>query len=385
MNELHQFFEKIETSFNNNTFVKITLSKPLYKSDGLHNLYIRLVEIKGELLFSCTYHYQSNDQVKNYNLKEIKTVLEELLNSKFKVGILFTLEEDFTIQFSKKGKASSRTTFPSFKNKPPQTHDKPKERRAKLGKYLNLLGITNENDEVIPKMADKFKQINKYLEIIEGLIKNTKLPKNAQIVDMGSGKGYLTFALYDYLVNQRKIEVSITGIELRKELVEFCNETAVKCGFQNLKFEAKPIEQYKNKIDVLIALHACDTATDDAIYKGLKSEAEIIITAPCCHKQIRQQLKGKEQESPILKYGIFKERQYEMVTDTIRALIMEKHQYNTNIFEFISNEHTRKNVMLTGVKSNKKSDIDGVQLKLNDLKNSFGIEEHFLEKLLKEN
>ncbi|MDF1672752.1 MAG: methyltransferase, partial [Vicingaceae bacterium] len=129
-------------------------------------------------------------------------------------------------------------------------------------------------------------------------------------------------------------------------------------------------------------LHACDTATDDAIYKGLKSNAELIITAPCCHKQIRQQLKGKEQESPILKYGIFKERQYEMVTDTIRALLMEQHQYNTKIFEFISNEHTRKNVMLVGTKSSKKPDVKTIDEKIEAIKKDYNIEYHFLEKIL---
>lgn len=379
---LKQFFEKLEESIKQDFFVKITLSKPAYKSDGLLNVYGRLVEIKGEQQLSFTYHYQTNNQVKNYPLKAAQKEINKLLDGKFRVAILFTLNEDFTVQISKKGKVSTRTAAPSFKNKPPKSHDKPKTKRAKLGKYLTLLGVCDEQGNVIPKMADKYKQINKYLEIIEGLIKNTKLPNQAHIVDMGSGKGYLTFALYDYLVNQRKIEVNITGIELRQELVDFCNQTAKKCGFENLKFEAKPIEKYTKKIDVLIALHACDTATDDAIYKGLKSKAELIITAPCCHKQIRQQLKGKEQESPILKYGIFKERQYEMVTDTLRALIMEQHQYNTKIFEFISNEHTRKNVMLVGIKSNKKPDSELITKKIEALKENFNIESHYLEKVV---
>ena len=381
MNDLSLFFDKISESYNNNNFVKITLSKPAYKSDGLLNVYVRLVVIKGEQQLSFTCHYQTNDQVKNFGLKSALAEINKLLEGKFRVAILFTLEEDFTVQISKKGKVSIRTTAPSFKNKPPQTHDKPKTKRAALGKYLRLLGVCDAEGLVIPKMADKYKQINKYLEVIEGLIKNTKLPDEARIVDMGSGKGYLTFALYDYLVNQRKIDVKITGIELRQELVDFCNTTAEKCGFENLSFEAKPIEEYTEKIDVLIALHACDTATDDAIFKGLNAKAELIITAPCCHKQIRQQLKGKEQQSPILKYGIFKERQFEMVTDTLRALIMEKHQYNTNIFEFISNEHTRKNVMLVGTKSNKKAQTDLIQSKIDTIKQDFGIEQHYLEEL----
>jgi len=233
------------------------------------------------------------------------------------------------------------------------------------------------------KKFNKFKQINKYLEIIEGLIKNTYLPKLVTIIDMGSGKGYLTFALYDYLVNQKKMQVKITGIEQRQELVDFCNKTAKTCAFEDLHFEQNTIQNYKaKKVDILIALHACDTATDDALGKAIIANANLIITAPCCHKQIRQQLKGKEQENPILKYGIFKERQYEMLTDTIRALILEKNQYNTKIFEFISNEHTRKNIMLVGQKSNKIVDKETISKKIAALKNSYAIDYHYLEKAL---
>lgn len=382
MKELNLFLDKLTTSFNDNSFVKITLSKPAFKGDGLLNIYIRLVEIKNELVFSCTYHYQTNDQVKNYTLAETETLLKELLNQKFKVATLFTLKEDFTVQFSKKGKASTRTTAASFEKKPPISHDKPKVGRAKLGKYLFLLGVTDENGLVIPKMADKFKQINKYLEIIDSLLKNTDLPKKIKVVDMGSGKGYLTFALYDFLVNQKKIEATVLGIESRKELVDFCNTTAKQCGFENLSFENKTIDEYKaKKIDILIALHACDTATDDAIFKGMQANATLIVTAPCCHKQIRQQLKGSAPQNPILKYGIFKERQYEMVTDTLRALIMEQRQYDAHIFEFVSNEHTRKNILLVGTKTNKPINETDITEKIEVVKQTYGIDFHYLEKL----
>ena len=284
---------------------------------------------------------------------------------------------------SKKKKVSYKTTQPSFKNKLPETHDKPKEKRAENSEYLYHLGVTDKEGKVIPKMADKYRQINKYLEIIEAQIQSVKLPKHINIVDMGSGKGYLTFALYDYLVNQKGYTASVTGIELRQSLVDYCNDIAKKCDFKGLLFVAQAIQEYdNNKIDILIALHACDTATDDAIYKGLVSKAELIICAPCCHKQIRQQVKGKEQESPLLKYGIFKERQFEMVTDTIRALILEKNNYTTKVFEFISNEHTRKNVMLIGAKSSKKVDKKRIEAKISDLKETYQIEQHYLEGLL---
>ncbi|CAL2101051.1 SAM-dependent methyltransferase [Tenacibaculum sp. 190130A14a] len=380
---LQELFKAIQNSVKEDTFVKLTLSKPLRKSDALPNVYIRPIVLKGELSFQFLYRYSTNDQVKNYDLNESIEIIEELLSEKFRAASLFTLSNDLLVFVSKKKKVSYKKTHPSFKNKLPDIHDKQKIKRAENSAYLFHLGITDKDGNVIPKMADKYRQINKYLEIIEVQLKSVKLSKKINIVDMGSGKGYLTFALYDYLVNQKGHAVNVTGIELRENLVKYCNEIAKKCAFTELYFVAKPIQEYENeKIDILIALHACDTATDDAIFKGLSANAELIICAPCCHKQIRQQVKGKEQESPLLKYGIFKERQFEMVTDTIRALILEKHQYNTKVFEFISNEHTRKNVMLIGSKSSKNIDKEKVSLKIDELKKAYQIEEHYLESLL---
>ena len=383
MNEFQQLRDTLTQSVLASTVVKLTLRQPIKKSDGVPNVYVRLVNIKGAEMFQFTYHYTTNDKVKNYTITDAFTELEILLMDNFRAATLFTLSKDLLVFISKKKKVSYRENAASFKNKLPETHDKPKERLAEAGSYLQYLGITDKAGKVIHKMADKYRQINKYLEIIEGLLKSTKLPKHINIVDMGSGKGYLTFALYDYLVNQKKYNVTVTGIELRKELVNYCNDIAEKSDFKNLSFVAQPIQEYdNNKIDILIALHACDTATDDAIYKGLSAKSELIICAPCCHKQIRQQVKGKEQESPLLKYGIFKERQFEMVTDTIRALILEKNNYNTKVFEFISNEHTRKNVMLVASKSSKNSDFLKIDNKISNLKNAYSIESHYLETLL---
>lgn len=381
MEELKALFEEIKSSIVADTFVKITLSKPIRKNDGLRNVYIRLVNIQGQQKFQFTYRNKTNDVVKNFSMEETFEQIEDLLMNTFRSGVVFTLPDDIQVFISKKKAITLKKVAPSFTNKLPETHDRPKEKRAVNKDYLFHLGVTDKEGNVIPKMADKYRQINKYLEIIESLINGVKLPKKIQIVDMGSGKGYLTFALYDYLKNDRHKEVSVTGIELRDGLVKYCNDVAQKCGFEDLHFENKLIQDYDNKkIDILIALHACDTATDDAIAKGIVANAGLVICAPCCHKQVRQQLKGVEQESPLLKYGIFKERQFEMITDTIRALILEKHQYTTKVFEFISNEHTRKNVMLVGSKNNKKVDTKEINTKIKDLKNQYHIDFHYLEK-----
>ncbi|MEE9349067.1 MAG: SAM-dependent methyltransferase [Flavobacteriaceae bacterium] len=383
MKRFETLFTAIEQSIERDDFVKITLSKPLSKRNELTNVYVRYVLLKNTPHLSFTYRYKTNDQVKNYTFTEAKEVISDLLLNAFRFATFFSLQEDLQVFVSKKKVVSTKEQYPSFTNKPPETHNQPKERKVTDSDFLIHLGISDKEGNVIHKMADKYRQINKYLEIIEDLISNTKLPKKVHIVDMGSGKGYLTFALYDFLLNKKGLDIEVTGIELRQNLVDYCNDVAAKCNFDNLNFVCKSIETYTEKrIDILIALHACDTATDDAIYKGIASKADIIITAPCCHKQIRKQLKGSNQESPILKYGIFKERQYEMLTDTMRALILEKENYQTNIFEFVSNEHTRKNVMLIGKKSNKKNDSKSITAKIKTLKKDFGFTEHYLEKLM---
>jgi hypothetical protein len=381
---INEFITEFKKSVKEEEFVKLTLSKPSKAENDLSNVYLRLIVIKNALKLSFTYRYKTNDQVKNLDLDEAGLELMKLLKETFKIATLFTTKADWVLVISKKGIPEIKKGKASFSETGSESHDREKKKRTTDNDaYLHLLGITDEAGVVIPKMADKYRQINKYLEIIEGLVKEVSLPDKINIVDMGSGKGYLTFALYDYLQNKHQLNVQITGIELRPELVEHCNRTAAQCGFVNLKFECKSIESYtEDRIDILIALHACDTATDDAINKGIISKASLIICAPCCHKQVRQQLKGKEQASPLLKYGIFKERQFEMVTDTIRALIMEKHHYDTKIFEFISNEHTRKNVMLVGIKSSKKVDEKLIDVQINDIKKEYGIEFHYLEKIL---
>ena len=384
MTAINLFVEEIQYSFDNKTFIKIKCSKPKSKTSDLVHIYIRTILIKNETKLSFTYKFKTNDQTKNFSINDGLAEINSLISSQFLAFSLFTSENDFNLLGNIKG------TYTLIRGKATQvqpaslSHNREKIKRSESdASYLHLLGISTENGEIIPAMADKYRQINKYLEIIEAQLKDVKLPSEIKIVDMGSGKGYLTFALYDFLKNKKGLNVSITGIELREDLVSFCNKTAQECGFSSLNFVAERIENYPNtQIDILIALHACDTATDDALFKAISSNASLIICAPCCHKQVRQQVKGKEQKSPLLKYGIFKERQFEMVTDTMRALILEKNQYSTHIFEFVSNEHTRKNIMLVGTKTDSKANISQIDSKLDQIKEEYGVEYQYLEKLL---
>lgn len=384
MKEVHAFRAAIENSFENKTFVRITLSKPKFKSSDLLNVYVRPIMVKNEVMLSFTLHFATNDQTKNYTesagINEIIGMMENLFLS----ATLFTADADITLLASKKGHYTLQRNKASQTHAGSLTHDREKLKRSKSSEsYLQLLGISNEKGDIIPSMADKYRQINKYLEIIESQLDTVELPETIRIVDMGSGKGYLTFALYDFLKNKKGLDVYVTGIELRQGLVDYCNQTASACGFENLNFVCQRIENYAAaEIDILIALHACDIATDYALFKAIISNSRLIVCAPCCHKQVRQQVKGKEQKSALLKYGIFKERQFEMVTDTIRALILEKNHYATNIFEFVSNEHTRKNIMLVGAKTKIHVNEKLVDEKILAIKEEYQIEYQELEMLL---
>ena len=387
MEKWNEIIESWESYVKDQNFVKLTLSKPFPKSSELQNIYIRTVRIKGEDLMQWTYRYQTRDETKNYDFETSKTNLLDLLYHDFRAVTIFSLKEDAQFLISKKGKLSSRRQAATFKNMPDFSNDRSKEKRAEQqAPYLYHLGIMDANGDLIPKMADKYRQINKYLEIIEGLVKHSKLPKKIKVVDMGSGKGYLSFALYDFLTRQKGFEVEMYGVELRTELVDLCNDISKTCGFEGLNFVAQRIENFEiDKIDILIALHACDTATDDALFTGIQKNANLIVCAPCCHKQLRQQSKGKSTDNPMLKHGIFKERAYEMLTDTLRGLILEKEAYKTKIFEFVSNEHTRKNIMMVGMKSvNSNADSEALEAKIEELKHEYNVDSQYLEQKLKE-
>ncbi|HWZ21651.1 MAG TPA: SAM-dependent methyltransferase, partial [Cytophagaceae bacterium] len=278
MKELKELIEYFNSALSLGEFVKMTLSKPRNENEALQNVYIRTVLIKNKTQLSFTYRNKTNDQVKNKSVDDGLLEIESLLQDRFFFATLFTTKEDYSLQISKKGTSTLLKQKPSHKEPQSLSHDRTKTKRAtEKDYYLTLLGINDNEGKLIPSMADKYRQINKYLEIIEGLVSSATLPEQINIVDMGSGKGYLTFALYDYLKNKLKLNVAVTGIELRSDLVDYCNAAAKRCGFESLQFICDPIEKYhENRIDILIALHACDTATDDAIYKGIVSNAGLI-------------------------------------------------------------------------------------------------------------
>lgn len=392
---ISEFNSVLSGSIAASTMVKLSLGNYNGNEKELKNIYIKKVKIKRADMLSFNYRYKTRDIFKNLQLEEGLKLIGHLLSNDFRIGTLFTIDEEVIIEHDKKGVIRLRRRALGKKLEVSIAHDKEKKRIIKPSNnpYLHALKITDADGNVFKNAQDKYKQINQYIEILSSLIKELPEGTIKNVVDMGSGKGYLTFALYDYLHQQLNLKAKVTGVEFRADLVTLCSDIAKQANFEQLNFVEGTIQDYNvDEINLLIALHACDTATDDAIFKGIKAGAELIVVAPCCHKQIRREIekhKVKNDVSFLTKYGIFLERQAEMVTDGIRALILEYYGYKTKVFEFISDAHTPKNVLVVGVKplnplkgTSEAKRKDQILQNIKETKAYFGIDYHHLEQLL---
>ncbi len=381
-----RFLDFLKNSLEQNTFVKLILGKYRGQESGLKSILIRKLTVKGQESLSLIYRYKTKEVTKNATVAAGVEIIGELLGDPFKSAHLFSLTDDVQMEFSRKGKCNWSCSEASCSAVPSEKHNRDKERLIDPNNpFLTSLGITNENHSVIPSKSRKWKQINKFMEIFHHAFVSSRISKtnDVHVVDFGSGKGYLTFAIHDFLRNSLDVKAQVTGIELRADLVGFCNKVAKTLGIDSLCFRQGDISSYAPEtINIMIALHACDTATDHAIHMGIRSGAEIIMCAPCCHKQIRQQISSPEILEPMLQFGLHLGQEAEMVTDSLRALLLEAHGYTTQIVEFISLEHTSKNKMLLAVKHSKTVDREGIMENINKIKDFYRIQEHCLETLL---
>lgn len=388
-NVVKEFTDKVSSSVYKKTFVKLILAKRVLENQEMNKIVVRYVELDGQPNLQFVYKYNRNDVTKNFSVEEAVNQLHAIIGSNFLDINLFTTKEDLELKYNNKRVPKLYAKKPSFTEAADGQHDVAKQRRidTKNSVYLKSLGITDNKGELIPSMNAKYKQVEKFVEIIDSFFDCYKDCKPLNIVDNGSGKGYLTFATYDYLTNVREMNVMMQGVEAQENLVKFGNNLAQKSQFSGLKFVQSNISDFKvDKTDILIALHACDTATDDALYMGIKAGAKLIIVSPCCHKQIRSQMKITENNvlEPILKYGLMLEREAEIITDGIRALILNLNGYKTKVFEFVQYDNTSKNLIITAEKGEMPSDEERtkIQNQITAIKNKFGIKYHYLEKLI---
>jgi len=383
---VEKFIAEFAASLAADTFVKMTLGNYKGADEHLQKLNIRRVQTKkGSRLFFL-YRSDTRDTAKNYEIDEGIEIVGKILGVDFFGGHLFTTANDFQLDIGKKGKARLNLARPTFKTAPSTRHDRTKKTQVDASSfYLKALGITDDTGRVRDRQQDKWRQINKFVEILASLVDKSALNdrRELRIVDMGAGKGYLSFAAYDYFANVRGVDVRMTGVDTKSELIALCNDIAKASEFDGLHFVVGTIADHDvGEVDILIALHACNTATDEAIYKGIKADADLIIAVPCCHQELRPQIKPPEMFRDVLKHGVMLEREAEMLTDGLRSLLLERSGYSTKLFEFVAVEHTPKNNMLVGTKREKPVDIDRFDGEITEIKRFYGIREQRLETLL---
>jgi SAM-dependent methyltransferase len=383
---IDKFIAELKNSLGRESFVKLTLGNYKGADEHLQKILVRpLSTTKGKRLYFL-YRGDTRDTSKNHDLKTGVELVAKALDGEFFGGHLFTTEHDFQLDIGNKGRSRLNVAKPTFKTTPNLHHDRKKKEQIDPNSfYLKALGITDDAGRVRDRERDKWRQINKFVEVLASLVDKSELKEKRElrIVDMGSGKGYLTFAAYDYFKNIRGIDVQMTGVDIKRELVDLDNGVADASQFDGLRFVVGSIADHEvGDCDILIALHACNTATDDAIYKGIMAKADLIVAAPCCHQEIRPQIKPPEMFRDVLKHGVMLERVAETITDGLRSLLLERSGYATKLFEFVSIEHTPKNNMLVGTRLSNPPSPEKFDRQIDDIKAFYGIREQHLEMLL---
>ncbi|MBW8759569.1 MAG: SAM-dependent methyltransferase, partial [Burkholderiales bacterium] len=317
---------------------RVLLSKPLEKGDDLERITARPLVLRGERVLSLVFKHRTKDITKNEPVDVALGTIAELLGARFAHAHLFTRDAELQLMMSRKGRwtlhraraGTADATRPAVAaasdDAPAPQHDRQKQRQVSLdAPFLVELGVTTARHELVPAMARKWKQINKFVEVMSHALESAGAGPTAplNVVDFGAGKGYLTFALHDWLRRQAggaPRALDVVGVELRPDLVRLCNDAIATCRLEGLRFEAGDVSSFvPDRLDVMIALHACDTATDHALHTGIRAGASIIMCSPCCHKQIRPQMHMPSLLKPMLQHGIHLGQQAEMVTDGLRA------------------------------------------------------------------
>ncbi|HTE39971.1 MAG TPA: SAM-dependent methyltransferase [Steroidobacteraceae bacterium] len=384
---LKRFFELLSASLRQSSFVKLILAKPTGAEADMVRVTARLIQLRGEACLTFVYSYPTRDITKNLPIGAGIARLRELVGPSFKNAHLHTADEEVQLAIGKKGRATLTSAKVMRTDVASSAHNREKQRWLDLTRpFLTELGVTTAQHQLIPAMSRKWKQINKFIEVFAHALAASPLAqaKQLNVVDFGSGKGYLTFAIHDWLRNVKGIAANATGVELKPDMVKLCNDAIAKLNIVGLRIEEGDIRSYQPEaLNVMIALHACDVATDYAIHLGIRSGAGIIMCSPCCHKQLRPQLRSPLLLQPILHHGVHMGQEAEMVTDGLRALLLEANGYDTQVFEFIALEHTNKNKMILAVKRATPKAPDEVLMQIAEIKKFYGIREQCLESLLK--
>lgn len=332
---------------------QIVVSAPR-KKEGLSKLKVRPVMINNQLCYQVSSFIDTKVYHENQTAQELMQALPEMALQSFKQVEIHTKSWQVTVLIGKKGNVTVRKKLVSSTKEPELSHNRKKkyllnpERRPA---FLQDLGVQTADGRIVNSRYDKFRQINRFLEFIEDILPALPTNRRVRIIDFGCGKSYLTFAMYDYLTAVKKLEVDIIGLDLKKDVIRTCNRLAEKYGYKDLHFYEGNIQNFTgaDSVDMVVTLHACDTATDYALERAVKWGAEVILSVPCCHHEMNRQIKC-EPLSPLFSYGLIQERSAALFTDALRARILETAGYDTQLLEFIDMEHTPKNILLRCIK-----------------------------------
>lgn len=352
--EKTQDFELLLSDLFTGQLLACSLSK-LRKKEGssYKKVSLRPIKLKGTLHYQVTYHYPNKETHENLTPQKAEQLVFELMTDTFRQGHFLTPHADWQVLVSKKGAMTILKHPPSRqKGEVTLTHDRSKKYLLQEGTpypFLVELGVMNRSGKVLAKRYHKFRQLNKYLEIVESCLPHLqpRQGKPLTIVDFGSGKAYLTFALYHYLVEQLQMNVEVIGLDLKADVVSFCNQMASKLGYSHLRFFQQDIRDFQaqGQVDLVVSLHACDVATDYALAQAVKWQAQVVLAVPCCQHEVFRQL-DENIQPVLLEHGILKERVSALLTDAARAKLMETQGYAVRIMEFIDLEHTPKNLLI---------------------------------------
>ncbi len=365
MNELKNI---LDTHINKKELLKVTMSNNRNKSAEFSKIVLSPINKKTSIIYQISYYFGT--QVKHENISNnVSNKILDLLSLGYKQTDINTLTSNIKILTNKKGKHKIITTKQNNAPLSENYHNKQKNYILKENTpidFLIELNIMNKDGYVFSDKRKKFKQINKFLEMLESI--NDNIQENSRIVDIGCGKSYLTFATYYYFNVIKNKSIEIIGLDLKTDVIETCQHLSNKLGYKNINFYCVDVKDFEftENIDLCITLHACNTATDYALYNSIIWNAKVILSVPCCQHELFQQIDDNALQ-PMLKHGIFKERFCAMLTDTLRSLILEKYGYKSSIIEFIDIEHTPKNTMIKAIKKNSATS-SFIQKKENEIK-----------------
>jgi SAM-dependent methyltransferase len=356
-NTMESLTELFQDAVQTGSLSQAVLSKPkTKKADAASKVKIRPVQLKNGLSYQFTHYVGTKVLHENVKPEETAERAVSLLSGQFRQALLQTDEADYQILINKKGEAKvlkHKATKPAPKPEA-LAHNRRKNYILEEGEpvpFLVELGVMNAHGKVLAAKYDKFRQINRFLEMIDDVAGELPAGRTIRIVDFGCGKSYLTFAMYHYLRNMRGFDLQVFGLDLKEDVIRHCSALAAKLGFDRLRFAVGDIAQFTglDEVDMVVTLHACDTATDAALEKAVRWDARIILSVPCCQHELFRQVQN-EALHPLLKHGILKERFSALITDAARAQLLELAGYKTQLLEFIDMEHTPKNLLIRAVK-----------------------------------